>query len=123
MEATVETAQFNTRMERPLKQAGDAVLKRAGYTPSQAVRALWRKAANYADNPQAVVELLEEAPRTTRLSAIAGSEERLAALNRGRESSLRALDEMGFDGDSFPSFDSDSYDALMEEFVLERYGE
>lgn len=45
MGAAAETIQFNTRIERSLKLAGDDVLKRAGYSPSQAVRALWRKAA------------------------------------------------------------------------------
>ena len=44
MGAAAETIQFNTRIERSLKLAGDDVLKRAGYSPSQAVRALWRKA-------------------------------------------------------------------------------
>ena len=38
MGAAAETIQFNTRIERSLKLAGDDVLKRAGYSPSQAVR-------------------------------------------------------------------------------------
>ncbi len=33
--------QMNVRMDRGLKDAGDAVLARLGMTPSQAVRALW----------------------------------------------------------------------------------
>lgn len=35
MGAAAETIQFNTRIERSLKLAGDDVLKRAGYSPSQ----------------------------------------------------------------------------------------
>lgn len=33
--------QMNVRMDRQLKEAGDAVLAHIGMTPSQAVRALW----------------------------------------------------------------------------------
>lgn len=33
--------QMNVRMNRQLKEAGDAVLSRMGMTPSQAVRSLW----------------------------------------------------------------------------------
>lgn len=33
--------QMNVRMDRQLKEAGDAVLQRIGMTPSQAVRELW----------------------------------------------------------------------------------
>lgn len=35
------SAQMNVRMDRQLKEAGDAVLASLGMTPSQAVRALW----------------------------------------------------------------------------------
>ena len=38
MGAAAETIQFNTRIERSLKLAGDDVLKRAGYSPSQAAK-------------------------------------------------------------------------------------
>ena len=37
MGAAAETIQFNTRIERSLKLAGEAVFHRAGYPPSQAV--------------------------------------------------------------------------------------
>ena len=33
--------QMNVRMDRQLKDAGDAVLAQIGMTPSQAVRTLW----------------------------------------------------------------------------------
>lgn len=34
--------QMNVRMNRQLKEAGDAVLSQLGMTPSQAVRSLWK---------------------------------------------------------------------------------
>ncbi|SCH80791.1 addiction module antitoxin%2C RelB/DinJ family [uncultured Collinsella sp.] len=33
--------QMNIRMDAALKESGNAALARLGYTPSQAVRALW----------------------------------------------------------------------------------
>lgn len=36
------SAQMNVRMDRQLKEAGDAVLASLGMTPSQAVRELWQ---------------------------------------------------------------------------------
>lgn len=35
------SVQMNVRIDRQLKEAGDAVLAHLGMTPSQAVRALW----------------------------------------------------------------------------------
>ena len=36
--------QINTRVPAELKEQGDLALARAGYTPAQAVRALWEYA-------------------------------------------------------------------------------
>lgn len=121
MDAALDTTQFNTRLERSLKQAGDAVLKRAGYTPSQAVRALWRKAAGCAENPQAIVNLLEDAPASARPRTAEDDAARLEALRRGREEATQALAAMGFESDELPYFALDPYDELMEEFALERH--
>ena len=67
MEATVEhpkseLTQMNTRIDRKLKERGDAALARAGFTPSQAVRALWKFAAEH--EPKEIEALLrgEEGP-------------------------------------------------------------
>lgn len=43
--------QLNTRIDAMLKQSGDAVFARNGYTPSEAVRALWRYAAEHQAVP------------------------------------------------------------------------
>lgn len=120
MDAATETIQFNTRMERSLKQDGDTVLKRAGYTPSQAVRALWRKAAGCTENPQAIVNLLEDAPVSSRPSTTTDDATRLEALHRGREEAAQALAAMSFGNETLPSFAFDPYDELMEGFMLER---
>ena len=43
------TTQMNTRIDRTLKSQGDEVLARFGYTPSQAIRGLYR----FRSRPQA----------------------------------------------------------------------
>ncbi len=52
------TAQINARIDASLKEAGDAALANAGFTPTQAVRALWLYASQHADNPREVRQLL-----------------------------------------------------------------
>ena len=123
MGAAAETIQFNTRIERSLKLAGDDVLKRAGYSPSQAVRALWRKAAGCGENPSAIVNLLEDRPLPARANARIESPSQLEALRRGREEAARAFADMGFGSEMPSSVAFDPYDQLMEEFILERHGD
>ena len=45
---TTTMVQMNTRIDADLKRRGDEALKRAGFTPSQAIRALWEYAADKA---------------------------------------------------------------------------
>lgn len=52
-------AQINVRINRDLKEAGDAVLARLGVSPSQIVRDLWAKLVERRDNPQQVFEALQ----------------------------------------------------------------
>lgn len=48
----METAvQMNTRIGRDVKQAGDAVFARFGFSPSQVVRAVWEYASIHQDVP------------------------------------------------------------------------
>ena len=56
---TTTMVQMNTRIDADLKQRGDEALKRAGFTPSQAIRALWEYAANHTLEPQAIRRALE----------------------------------------------------------------
>lgn len=55
MEATV---QLNARMSRSLKQSGDEALALIGLSPTQAVRALWEKAARRGRDLEEVKALL-----------------------------------------------------------------
>lgn len=119
MEATAEMTQINVRVDSSLKRQGDAALQQAGYTPSQAIRSLWRKAASHANHPEAIVDLLEDAPRSRR-QARTTPESKLETLYKGREASAKALAAFGVTS-NLPSFALDPYDELMESFALERY--
>ncbi|WP_302936416.1 hypothetical protein [uncultured Senegalimassilia sp.] len=52
--------QINTRVPAELKEQGDLALARAGYTPAQAVRALWEYAVVHIHEPQAIRNVLQE---------------------------------------------------------------
>ena len=59
------TVQLNARLDRDLKASGDAALALIGFSPTQAVRALWEKAAKRGKDLEEVARLLapaEEAP-------------------------------------------------------------
>ena len=57
------TGQFNARLDRSLKASGDEALSLIGYSPTQAVRALWEKAARRGKDLEEVAELLAPAKR------------------------------------------------------------
>lgn len=50
--------QMNIRMDAALKESGNAALARLGYTPSQAVRALWEVITVQGALPPALVRAL-----------------------------------------------------------------
>ena len=67
--------QLNTRIDAALKQSGDAVFSRNGYSSSEVVRAVWRYAAEH----QAVPPFMEkrdvrgECPSSAASRAAAGA--------------------------------------------------
>ncbi|MBR2834829.1 MAG: hypothetical protein IKE43_03830 [Coriobacteriales bacterium] len=54
--------QMNVRIDSSLKYRGDAVLAKAGYSPSAAVRAVWQFAADNERNPAYVGNVLKFKP-------------------------------------------------------------
>lgn len=56
---TARQTQMNTRIDAELKAAGDAVLAHLGYTPSAAVRGLWRFVVDHQDDAATVREVIE----------------------------------------------------------------
>ncbi len=60
MAAATDAVQMNVRLDRSLKREGDAALAEAGYTPSQAVRAVWELAVRLRNQPGRLRKLLEK---------------------------------------------------------------
>lgn len=56
------TAQLNVRLDPELKKAGDEALASIGLTPSQAIRALWERAAERGEGLEKVEALATDAP-------------------------------------------------------------
>lgn len=113
----VRQTQMNTRIDMALKEAGDAVLTRLGYSPSAAVRGLWQFVVDHQDDaasvrkviaPDAVTALSDEAAR--KASAI-------TSLRSLYAQTARELGIPGNDGVGLPSWDDlreDWYDERLE---------
>ena len=79
MGATTSIVQINARLEQPLKQAGNDALASIGFSPSEAIRALWEKAARRGKDLEEVQMLLSGEPHRDPDAA-----EKLAALEKAR---------------------------------------
>jgi len=100
---TIEYTQMNVRMPVTLKRGGDSALESIGFTPTEAVRALWAKAAARGRGLEEVAAALSaESERETLkgdpLSGIrrgrAAVDEGIAALGIGRAAmAASALDD------------------------------
>lgn len=63
MAVAAATSQVNARIDSALKASGDAGLAAAGYTTTQAIRALWAFAARWAGVPEVISRVLGLAPK------------------------------------------------------------
>lgn len=118
MVAVSRQVQMNTRIEASLKEAGDSVLGRLGYTPSAAVRGLWRFAVEHADDAAAIRRVVEpeaaealDDETSRRLAAC-------ASLRGLYEQTTRALGISGRSAEELPSWDS-----LRDAWYDERLGQ
>lgn len=75
------TVQMNTRIDGQLKAAGDQVLSLFGYSPTQAIRALWEYLVAHQDQPENIARILNPDAASEERDHI---RERLDALARGR---------------------------------------
>lgn len=89
--------QMNLRIDAEVKERGDAALSEAGYSPTQAVRALWMFAAAHAHEPQVVRDLLQQVEgerdpaREERIAAKRAALERVGDLREQLESVVGSL--------------------------------
>lgn len=89
----MKAMQMNIRIGQELKEAGDSAFRRAGITPSKAVRLLWTFARDHAHEPEVIAKTL---------GAFEGSGEdagakrrRMAAARRGPSLVDDACKEIG----------------------------
>ena len=78
------TIQMNTRISKALKQSGDAVLERNGYTPSSAVRALWLYLSEHGSLPS----FMPKAKNAT------SKDERVAEIESNTGMAIRMLEDL-----------------------------
>ena len=95
------TVQLNTRIDPELKRRGDAVFSRAGLTPSDVVRAVWRAAAQTQRVPECI-EAARENP------------DRAAAIREGHGLACRVMRDAGVP--ISPTLSSYRHDDLRDEY-------
>ena len=114
-----EMIQLNTRIDRELKEAGDSALSLIGFNPSQAVRALWEKAARRGRDLEEVAELLSSAEER-KLKEGAPTEAQ-DVIRQGWELMDDVYASLGVDLELEHDFPSD--DDLLERALFERMAE
>lgn len=115
-------SQINVRISAPLKEAGDAMLLKAGLSPTQAVRALWNLAAENADSPDVVARALFPDVAKAQMDGADAERRRRAKLIKDAPHIVeRAFEHLG--ASSSFGVDSLSDDDLKEAAYAERFGE
>ena len=107
--------QMNTRIDAELKAAGDPALAHLGYTPSAAVRGLWRFVVDHQDDAAAVREVIE--PDAASALSDDGSR-KVAAIADLRSLYDQTACELGIPGNA--EAELPSWDDLCENWYDER---
>lgn len=107
-----KSIQMNVRIDRQLKEAGDAVLTHIGMTPSQAVRTLWEYLVVNGRMPS----------KGDAAAPVSGGVEPRRMESRAAQGSHIVRDSCLKYGIPIPEFSGD-YDDLYEEAMAERYPE
>ena len=114
---TARQTQMNTRIDAELKVAGDAALAHLGYTPSAAVRGLWRFVVDHQDDAAAVREVIEPDAASALSDEASRKAAAIAGLRSLYEQTACELGISGKDEAELPSWDGlreDWYDERLE---------
>lgn len=108
--------QMNVRIDASLKTAGDEALSSIGFSPTQAVRALWERAAQRGEQLEAVKRFLNDG------TAEASRNPKLDVLEAGWRIVPEGLAALGISESSFTNDPLNELDAsaLREAAHLER---
>ena len=101
--------QVNIRMDDALKQAGDEVLGRYGFSATQAIRALWEHVAHSGEVPDFMLSAEPDAGECAR---------KLALIEGGRGAALRGAREAGI----ACTLPGESNEELLAAAYAERFG-
>ena len=116
------TAQLNVRMDPALKAAGDAGLADIGFSPSEAVRALWTLAARRGKDAMQVKKLLATASNTVAEETVVEEPDVPDVLRRGWNIVPEGMAKLGIT--LKPRSDTpESYEDMLYEEYLERMRE
>ena len=107
--------QMNTRIDASLKEAGDAVLARMGYSPSAAVRGLWQFVVDHQDDVVSVREVLEPDAASSLTDEAARKASAIAGL---RSLYVQTAHELGISGSGVANLPT--WDDLREDWYDER---
>ena len=111
--------QLNARIDREVKAAGDSALSLIGLSPSQAVRALWEKAARRGKDLAEVDKLLS--PATERETRECALDEMQDVVRQGWEFMDGVYASLGIEPSAERDLPSD--DDLLENALYERMAE
>lgn len=109
--------QMNTRIDATLKEAGDAVLARLGYSPSAAVRGLWQFVVDHQDDAASVRKVIEPGAASALSDESARKASAIAGLRSLYAQTARELGIPGNGGADIPSWDDlreDWYDERLD---------
>lgn len=118
-EAPAATMQMNTRIDRELKRRGDAALRRAGFTPTEGVRALYELAVRYEQEPD---ELLAALRPQTDAERDARADERARRVRLIDEGAALCRDFCEHHDIASDSVADVPYDVLRADALLEEHG-
>ncbi|WP_273446349.1 hypothetical protein [Thermophilibacter provencensis] len=113
----VRQTQMNTRIDASLKEAGDAVLARLGYSPSAAVRGLWQFVVDHQDDAASVRKVIEPGVASALSDESARKASAITSLRSLYAQTARELGIPGNDGTDIPSWDDlreDWYDERLD---------
>ena len=108
------TAQINVRLDRSLKERGDAALSQIGLSPSAAVRLLWSRAAERGESLSAVRRVLQGSSQREPASVDAELDSMFSVVSDGLEQVRPGID---LSTDAAPVDD----DAAVADDLFERY--
>lgn len=118
---STETAQINARINRTLKERGDAALEHAGYTPSQAIRNLWDFAARNAHDPRAIRILFDTEENEEERKAEEERARRREEMRKSMNIMVEAYERLGIKPSDWTM--NASYEEMRDYALLERLRE